>query len=254
MSWKFIAACVEGTSHEASNTPCQDSAFVTDIEDQSGNHYLIAVVADGAGSALKGGTGAELACETVAGILCAQIEASATESLDTDLAHRALHAVRAAIESRANADLHAVKDYACTLVGCVVGSTSALAFQVGDGVLVFRDAGSLVPVFWPESGEYANMTYFVTDVTAFDNLQVEVRAAPTEVSLMTDGLQRLALVFSTKSVHAGFFEPMFKLLQAAPGEACDALSTQLSDYLKSEAINSRTDDDKTLLLATRLES
>jgi hypothetical protein len=46
---------------------------------------------------------------------------------------------------------------------------------------------------------------------------------------------------------------MFKHLRLASSSGrLQALSTQLEGYLGSDAINNRTDDDKTLLLATRM--
>ena len=70
-----------------------------------------------------------------------------------------------------------------------------------------------------------------------------------ELALLTDGLQMLALRFADKSVHGPFFLPMFQALRAA--ESASALQTPLRDFLNSPAVNRRTDDDKTLILATR---
>ena len=72
-----------------------------------------------------------------------------------------------------------------------------------------------------------------------------------EVALFSDGLQRLALHYQTRTAHAGFFKPMLATLRAAPADALESLSTQLAAYLSSPAVNERTDDDKTLVLATR---
>lgn len=252
LSWKHIAACAAGTSHALTNAPCQDSAFATCYAGPDNAEYLVVLVADGAGSALHGGAGADLTCETGARFFLELIESGSADVCEPSSAQSLLEAIRAAIASKANEASQTMRDYACTLVGCVVGPTKTLAFQVGDGVLVFRQDGSLVPVFWPESGEYANMTYFVTDESATEHFQVEVRPSPTEVSAMTDGLQRLALIFATKEVHAGFFDPMFTVLRRTLPSDCDALSEQLFSYLNSDTINSRTDDDKTLVMATRV--
>jgi hypothetical protein len=138
-------------------------------------------------------------------------------------------------------------------VGAVVTRSAALAFQIGDGALVFRERGALFPVFWPESGEYANMTHFVTDEEAFIRLQAKVCPPPEEVAVLTDGLQRLALVYATREVHAPFFEPMFKVLRGTGSlEDCDPLNGFLEVFLEGGAVNDRTDDDKTLVLATKL--
>jgi len=47
---------------------------------------------------------------------------------------------------------------------------------------------------------------------------------------------------------------MFRSLRMAGDDSkIDILNKKLSDYLSSEIINSRTDDDKTLFLATKLD-
>ena len=74
-----------------------------------------------------------------------------------------------------------------------------------------------------------------------------------EVALFTDGLQLLALNNESLSVHQPFFTGMFKWLRMATKEEdITILNRKLGEYLDSDTINSRTDDDKSLLLATRL--
>jgi hypothetical protein len=68
--------------------------------------------------------------------------------------------------------------------------------------------------------------------------------------MMTDGLQRLALDFRTQAPHEPFFSPLFKALRSAP--VAEDLAVPLRQLLSSSSVNERTDDDKTLLLATRL--
>jgi hypothetical protein len=96
------------------------------------------------------------------------------------------------------------------------------------------------------------MTYFVTDIDANDHFRVELREATNEVALFSDGLQRLALVFATETAHEPFFEPMFQVLRRSTTDGTDALCAALERFLTSDSINERTDDDKTLILATRM--
>jgi hypothetical protein len=69
--------------------------------------------------------------------------------------------------------------------------------------------------------------------------------------MFSDGLQRLALVYESQTAYTPFFEPMFSVLRKADLAACDTLSDQLARFLSSPKVNERTDDDKTLVLATR---
>jgi Protein phosphatase 2C len=212
---------------------------------------LVALVSDGAGSAQFGEVGSEIACEAGGKMLLEIVETGGEAVLAADVATQLLGVIRTQIDAAAQSRNVTSRSLACTLLGTVVGPTRALYFQVGDGAIVSREGGALAPVFWPESGEYANMTYFVTDAEAAGHLQVDVRDAPDEVSLFSDGIQRLALVFATETAHEPFFEPMFKALRASSDEQTDSLCAALQRFLGSDSINERTDDDKTLILATR---
>ena len=72
-----------------------------------------------------------------------------------------------------------------------------------------------------------------------------------ELALFTDGLQALALHFVSREVHAPFFEPMFERLRQEPPGDAPGLEAELRAFLDSAEVNRRTDDDKTLVLATR---
>ena len=108
-------------------------------------------------------------------------------------------------------------------------------------------------VFWPERGEYANTTRFLTDEDALATLQVgEFAAPPMDVALMSDGLEPLALHYASKTVHAPFFDPLFRSLQTTEGDGeIAALSAALESFLSSPRIAERSDDDLSLVIATR---
>ena len=96
------------------------------------------------------------------------------------------------------------------------------------------------------------MTYFVTEEDALDHLHVCVTTARIdEIAMFSDGIQRLALLFEQRTAHHPFFESMFKVLRSSNVADCGKLDQQLAGFLNSQAINKRTDDDKTLVMATR---
>nr|WP_121198387.1 hypothetical protein [Mucilaginibacter gracilis] len=75
----------------------------------------------------------------------------------------------------------------------------------------------------------------------------------TEISVFTDGLQMLALDYESTTVHQPFFNDLMKWLRVAENsEQVDILNNKLNSFLNGDVINSKTDDDKTLLLATKL--
>jgi len=129
-------------------------------------------------------------------------------------------------------------------------------FQIGDGSIVVSDVEqeSYGHVFWPERGEYENATYFATDRKFAAYLRFEsVRRSVVELAMFSDGLQRLALDFQKTMPHEAFFRGVFPPVRKASPENATRLSEHLSNFLGSARVNQRTDDDKTLVLATRLD-
>ncbi|WP_338019352.1 PP2C family serine/threonine-protein phosphatase [Paraburkholderia tagetis] len=250
MSWRAIGASVIGTSHEAGDGYCQDSCLRSLVSGHDGASFLVCLVSDGAGSARFAAQGSALACSAAMASIEATLQSG--ETLCRDKAVGWLETVRSAIQAAADKAQGASRDYACTLLGAVVGERNALFFQIGDGAIVVTNPAARGVVFWPEEGPYVNMTHFVTDEDALTNL--EVVAAPMqveEVALFSDGLQRLALSFESRMPHHPFFDPMFAVLRGKRLEDCEELCDHLAKFLSSAPINERTDDDKTLVMATR---
>jgi len=145
------------------------------------------------------------------------------------------------------------RDLACTLLVAVVGPSSAIFAQLGDGAIVVGNGVERRCVFWPEPAEYANVTDFLSDDHYANALRIrKTDELIVELAVLTDGLQRLALDFALEAPHAAFFTPLFRSLGSA--EDASALAEPFEAFLDSAAINARTDDDKTLLLAVRATS
>lgn len=145
------------------------------------------------------------------------------------------------------------RDFAATLV-CAIsdGETSTFA-HVGDGCAVVRErvSGQWTAPTWPDHGEYASTTTFVTDQPT---AKLRVSTFPLGVdliSLFSDGIERLVLDMATKEPSERFFGVVSQpILSSAVAQGKDGpLSRQLQAYLGSDQIISRTDDDKTLVIA-----
>jgi len=206
-------------------------------------------IADGAGSAEKGGAGAELAIEAAAAFVAEKVEQGEfglSDALATDIVLAVRHAIYAAAESE---NLKA-RDFACTFLGVLSSPNGTLVLQVGDGGVVIDTGTGLEVVVVPMSGEYANMTYFVTDEDAVRLMETKTYPdRAIKVAAFTDGIQRLALNLATNTPHVPFFAPFFDGMTKAAVEQEDQLQGLLSNFLGSQAVNERTDDDKTLALA-----
>ncbi len=252
MTWRVVAASAVGTSHLATNTGCQDSCLAQVETDPSKPPLLTIFVADGAGSADHGGTGAELAIEAAAAFV-AEYYTQPEFALNDQWAVDCIQAVRAKIYATANQQGHKARDYACTFLGVVASPLGTLLMQIGDGGIVVDVGMGLTVPITPMSGEYANMTNFVTDENAIDVLKVVVLPTTAhKVAVFSDGIQRLALNMATNTAHEPFFTPFFAVLATATTAQEDHLQTELARFLNSPAVNERTDDDKTLALAHRV--
>ncbi len=249
MTWRSVAASSVGTSHAATGSDCQDSCLAHVELGFGGIPFLMMFVADGAGSAEHGGLGAELAVEAAANFTlkhCAESELA----LNDAWAVECIQAVRERIYSAADESGAKAREYACTFLAVVASPFSALLMQIGDGGIVIDFGnGPEVPIT-PMVGEYANMTSFVTDENAIDILAVTAFQGRAEkVAVFSDGIQRLALNMADNTAHWPFFAPLFNVLASSSEEQEDQLQTALAKFLDSEAVNERTDDDKTLALA-----
>lgn len=220
------------------------------------SQVVVAVVSDGAGSAAH----ADVASSSAVAYFCEAVEAyveagGSIRELDREKVAGWLRGLVVQIEARARELGHSVRDYACTLLMAIVSSDAAAFMQLGDGAIVVSHGkeDGWAYVFWPQHGEYANTTNFVVSPNAESLFEFEV--APRridEFALFSDGIEKLVLHDASKSVHQPFFDNMFPPVRAArDAGALVMLSSGLERYLSSPAICERTDDDKTLVLASR---
>ena len=249
--WSWAAASRRGTAHERCGEPRQDAFRIAGPA--SGHDVLAVAACDGAGSTSHGGHGAAVAAWTLAS--CARAWLSSSARLPhADAAACWMLLARERIALAAARRGLQPRDFATTAVLAVSDGQSTLTAHVGDGAVAARLAGSneWIALSWPEQGEYASMTRFLTDEAGPAPRVVRHDGPIDRLVVMTDGLERLALDFRKGVPHSAFLEPMAAPLAAqAAGGLSRPLSLALSTYLASERVNDRTDDDKTLVLAVR---
>ncbi|MDO3408182.1 PP2C family serine/threonine-protein phosphatase [Saccharibacillus sp. CPCC 101409] len=254
--WRYAHVSVRGTSHAKTDKPCQDFSLCTTLAGPGGAPVLLAAVSDGAGSAERSDKGSELACTLFAEEVGRHLEKGGDVSgLTREFGEAWLGRFQRAIRKKAAESGCRSREYACTFLAAVVGEDSAVFMQIGDGAIVLSgEEGVYMWEFWPQQGEYENTTYFATQSGARKYLQHSLRsgAACGEVALFTDGLQRLALHYQTRTAYEPFFRPFFSALRRQEKPQDERYGASLRSFLDSPRVNERTDDDKTLVLATRL--
>ncbi|WP_213794963.1 PP2C family serine/threonine-protein phosphatase [Klebsiella aerogenes] len=249
MSWRLVYGSEVGTSHFSTQTPCQDRCLAGVEMLSDGQPLLSFFISDGAGSALRGGEGAELAVNAAAALMTERLRQQAFE-LNDALAVDIVLAIKESIAAAASASSLTARDYACTFLGVLSMENGTFIMQIGDGgVAVDCGEGMQVPLV-PMTGEYANMTWFVTDDDAVNVLATHfISSRARKVAAFTDGIQRLALNLADNTPHEPFFTPFFKVMASASPQQLAQLPNLLIKFLASPAVNQRTDDDKTLALA-----
>lgn len=247
MTWKVIGASVTGTSHIADERGCDDAHKFLITK----NNCLVVCVSDGAGSAVRSAIAADISCREVTEKIALIVDESG--SLTVNELYDIWEQVIIQLEKMAAVEEMPIEEFSCTLLGAVLFENHSLFFQLGDGAIIRADdTGYYNYVCWPQNGEYANTTFFLTDKNALANLKiVQLQERVCEVALFTDGLQLLALNMELKTVHQPFFTGMFHHLKQIEVGSVGILQDKLVSYLNSSQINQRTDDDKTLVLAVR---
>jgi hypothetical protein len=208
---------------------------------------LIVACADGAGSAELSQLGSKVAVDRFMEVATATCSVTPTR----EQVEAWVDAARQRLIDEATANGAAPRQLACTFLAALVGNGWAAFVQVGDGMIVFDGPEGYNLAFWPDNGEYANTTRFLSEDDYQQHMRVEiVQRHLSEVAVLTDGLQMLALDIAGAKVHAPFFAPLFKTVRNNGDQAI--LETSLLQFMNSPRVNERTDDDKSLILATRI--
>jgi len=255
--WRYAHASVIGAAHVNQNTVCQDRFICRTIE-IDGAEILIAAVADGAGSTTSGQTGAEIACDFFVEQATEYLKSTnaSVKSLKEEFGKRWISYLQAKIATVAIEKEKPVREFASTFVGAIVGETSAAFYQIGDGAIVYSvngAAGSYSFGIEPAESEYVNTTDFITDVAAAERLRFTfIEEAIEDLILFSDGIFGVAVDYQTAKPHEPFLMPMIAPLRTR--KKIDGLNEKLEIFLASTKINEKTDDDKTIILASRYKA
>jgi len=248
VAWRWASASVIGSFHIQNGTKLQDACVVSSV----GNNCLIAIVSDGAGSAKFGAYGAWLTCRMLSVRLREWMRKHSALPTDEELVNW-IEELRDRIFEIATRRQSTSRQFAATLAAIIVKLNEVITLHVGDSAVVGRKGGKWEVLCWPENGEYASSTYFITDAPG-PHLRIKrYQREHDAFALFSDGVGDLALSHLEQTAYAPFFDPMFRPVDSASGEGrLVELSAKLTAYLSGPAVCERTDDDKTLILISEI--
>jgi serine/threonine protein phosphatase PrpC len=263
--WKVVAASAKGSSHEKTDIPCQDAHYWKVIDG-----VLLAAVADGAGSATHSDLGAKIAAQAAVDYLYSnltfrgQLDLNAGGQSSTELNPRQLlsgwNSIAVVVAEEACKAVHnaatqretPIRELASTLLVLVASDAGIAVLQIGDGAIVVNTFGdTFVALTTPPQTEYINETVFLVSSSAIEKMQIKTFGKVKQVALMSDGLQMLALEMKERKPFEPFFRHIFKF--AYNSINLDTSNRQLMNFLISDRVRSKTDDDITLFLASFYE-
>ena len=153
--------------------PCQDAFVCRILQESAHPAVLIAALADGAGSAECAEVGAQLATSLVTNITSEQLMEGTALGQLTNVLRYAVGETRLALKLQAGHANRLIDDYACTLLVAILSVDGGIVARIGDGAVVIDDGEQgWHPVHWPDHGEYANTTHFLTEPDALEAMQL----------------------------------------------------------------------------------
>jgi serine/threonine protein phosphatase PrpC len=229
--------------HQNNQLPNQDYADFVILNEST----LIGAVSDGSGSAKHSEEGAQVAVKTSVDYLTNNApELTSEAEINTQLTQLVTQ-VREDLEKKAQELDCRFEDLACTLMVFMATPQRLAAMQIGDGFMVIRPLDNdFELLFTPDKGEYANETYFITAQNAEAN--VRIKTLEEEISFIcvaTDGLEKVAIKIQDYQPFTPFFTPLEQYLLTTSNLETDEY---LEQFLNSERLNAKTQDDKTILL------
>lgn len=171
-----------------------------------------------------------------------------SDSTTREIFNLALEQVRLSLQQQALKQQCSIDEFACTLLAFIATPCWIAAMQIGDGFIVVRQPNNNYQLlFQPQKGEFINeVAFFVTSHNVKDEMKVQIFPGKHKfICVSTDGLELVSIRFRDFQPYKPFFQPFEEYMETIPDPEQE---TDIEDFLNSEQVNRRTNDDKTLLL------
>ena len=178
---------VAGRNKGNARGACQDAVLGKSLHGVS-----CIALADGAGSRRLSGTGARRTVRIVVDLVVdnfSQIFEQVSQGDVTTASRFVLNSITRELGAERFARRGSLKDYACTLIFAAIEQNQLLLGHLGDGMAFSVENGVSEVSSWPDNGEFANETYFVTAKNAVEHLRLssEFLEVPRSIMLASDG-------------------------------------------------------------------
>lgn len=249
MTWHLAAAAVAGPHKQPEQG--QDAVRTRLIRAQD-QEILVLALADGAGSAQHARAAAQLIVKSLAAFTAERIRGRLRRGPQKTLwqeadTRAAMTYTRRQLHAEIQAQGHDRREWGSTALLAVLTADSTTLGQVGDGAMCVRQAGQWLLPLPVNLDAYVNVTPMLVDADA--PVQVAQLAAVEAIVGFSDGLQPLAIDYATGQPFAPFCDGVIRALDQALGRTL--LEQHLRQWLASPTVRARTDDDVSLLLASR---
>lgn len=184
---KLAFAAVAGRNKEDRRGACQDAVYGKSLSGVS-----CIALADGAGSRRLSGTGARRTVKVVVDYVLANFDTlfeEVSRGDERDAASRIVNLIVTELSSDRFARRGSLEDYACTLIFAAAAGDRVLLGHLGDGIAFSVSAQSAEIASFPDNGEFANETYFVTARDAVEHFRLSAAKPeiPVSILLASDG-------------------------------------------------------------------
>lgn len=242
----FYNLSLQGTSHIANDTVCQDASNIVKLE----NGWVVSVIADGVGSAKHSEIGSSTAVKTVIDYISnLVIEEWDVEEL-RNILQNAYRLVLEKISEIAENEENNIRDYDTTLTTAIYNGSQIVYAHAGDGgIVVLSNSGEFSQLTEVQKGEEFNCVQPLRSEKSwvFGHSENDICA----LAMFTDGIYDIVcpwlLANESQKIYINYVRLFMdvNITNVSSEEDFEILKSNAERFLTSD-FNSNITDDKTI--------